>query len=113
MFQSSAVVGFIFLFAGLSIAVYEMTSSRQNTMGYRVATPMIGGSMIQPKNGPWHKCVSMQRKRCAELIKMVNKDIEIEYVSFGASVTDDFRMDRVRIFYDENDLTVVEAPHLG
>eukprot|EP00978_Attheya_sp_CCMP212_P010864 scaffold26379_cov52-Attheya_sp.AAC.3 len=85
---------------------------------YRVSTPMMGGvtsSTISSKlrDGPWPACIGMESSECVSLIESDNSDLKVIVVQDGEYVTEDFRLERVWVFVDEDDLVVKPIPGRG
>lgn len=111
VFNHTFIAGMLIFCAGLSIAVLHVNNRHNQTLT-QVQTPIIGGS--HHRNGPWPECISMNKDKCVGLIHdLVGDDFALQVIPDGSPVTMDFRTDRVRIFYSEDDDTVVRAPHLG
>ena len=64
------------------------------------------------RQGPWPKCVGMSGEDCEDYIKDNAEDVHTEIVPQNSPVTEDFRVDRVRIFVDDEGV-VVAAPKKG
>ena len=78
-----------------------------------MSTPMVGGSLEFSHNGPWPDCVDKDKDYCAGMIKDIRDDLDIQFIPEGSMVTQDFRLDRVRIWYNEDSNKVVEIPHIS
>jgi len=85
---------------------------------YRVSTPMMGGvtkTTISSKlrDGPWPACIGMESSECVTLIESDNSNLKVIVVQDGEYVTEDFRLERVWVFVDEDDLVVKPIPGRG
>ena len=74
--------------------------------------PLIGSSTAQGHQGPWPECVGMSAEECKALIAKKAPDVSIQIIPEGFMVTMDFRLDRVRIFVND-DQEVVSIPSRG
>lgn len=62
--------------------------------------------------GPWPKCVGMTGEDCRDMISQMAPSLNIYIIPDGSAVTMDYRLDRVRIFIDDDDV-VVSVPDRG
>lgn len=80
-----------------------------------VPQPMIGGSSMNNRNGPWPECVGMTGDDCASMIRSVASDLSpsnVVVMNVNSMMTMDYRTDRVRIMVDD-DGKVVRSPSRG
>lgn len=61
----------------------------------------------------WPELVGRNVDEAIEVIKQENSQLNVIKVKSGSPVTRDFRLDRVRVFYNEIDNTVCVAPNCG
>jgi hypothetical protein len=75
--------------------------------------PMIGGTGNK-RQGPWPECIGKSGSDCVSLIESFAPDVQghIFVVPADGIMTMDFRMDRVRVFVDENGI-VQKSPSRG
>jgi len=62
--------------------------------------------------GPWPKCVGMTGEDCRDMISQAAPSLDLYIIPDGSAVTMDYRLDRVRIFIDDDDI-VVSVPDRG
>jgi len=68
---------------------------------------------LPSQQGPWPQCIGMLGEDCMDYIEQNgDEDFTIELIPYGSIVTMDVKVDRVRVFVDENDI-VVDAPGRG
>lgn len=60
----------------------------------------------------WCVQIGMPKEQAREVVLKDKPDAAVYFVRQGMAVTMDYRLDRVRIFLDEND-RVVHAPTIG
>lgn len=65
-------------------------------------------------SGPWDECLGMDGKECADLILNDSPDLigHIYIIPPNTPVTEDYRLDRVRIMVDKNNM-VMDVPGRG
>lgn len=66
----------------------------------------------KPKVQDWSKFVGKNPKRAAKRIKKQKPGFKVEVIPFGSMVTEDYRLDRIRIFVGE-DGKVSRTPVVG
>ena len=67
---------------------------------------------MEEQKSQWPELVGMDVDRAVEQIKLDNNNVNVIKVPSGSMVTMDYRMDRVRVYY--NDSNIVEiTPNIG
>jgi len=61
----------------------------------------------------WPELLGKNVENAVNLIKTENSYLEVIKVQKGSMVTMDYRLDRVRVFYDVESNLVVEIPRIG
>lgn len=69
--------------------------------------------MNQEEKTSWPELEGKNVDEAVQSIKDENPELVVEKHSVNSMVTMDFRMDRVRVFYDEATNFVSRAPHCG
>lgn len=68
--------------------------------------------MTYRRSGPWPECVGESLDKCVGLIEASSEDVTVEAIYPDEMYTEDFRVDRVRVFVD-SDQVVLKIPQLG
>ena len=64
-------------------------------------------------NDKWPSLLGKNVDYAFEKIKKQRPDLNVYKIRFNDMYTKDFRLDRVRIFYDPNTLLVTKVPRVG
>ena len=73
---------------------------------------VVKAVQVRRGQGPWPECVGIPAEDCQTLILSEAPSLNTFIIPEGSPVTMDYRLDRVRIFVDDNNV-VVSAPSRG
>mmetsp|Transcript_35793 Transcript_35793/g.73190 ORF Transcript_35793/g.73190 Transcript_35793/m.73190 type:complete len:117 (+) Transcript_35793:86-436(+) len=116
MTNYAAMVAAVVLMMAAAIAVVEM-NGRSQQAEVRLQTPMIGGSMMYRREGPWPECIfrHMTGEDCAKFIKTGAEDVRdnVIIVEPGDVVDETFDETRVLVYVDEYGYCIEPIPGRG
>ena len=68
---------------------------------------------MQEAKTEWPELVNRNVEEAEQTIRQENPNVQVHRVPQDSMVTMDWREDRVRVFYDENNNQVVRTPRVG
>jgi Potato inhibitor I family len=111
--SGSLLVSVILLFAGTLVAVVYLKTEGRNVENNKIVPlPQLGG--IALRHGPWPGCLGLESDACKDIISSYAPNLEIEVITpdMVDLIIDDFNINRVRVYVDENDI-VQDIPVKG
>jgi len=72
----------------------------------------VGGPEINVK-GPWPECLGLSADECQSIIQTARPDLFIEVLGPDMFGTTDWRLDRARIYVDDDNVVIAPVPNIG